>query len=127
MVGSCHTLVLQRYRERSIRQYFHRVAGFQVALAHAGFARELPARGDIVDERIVERLSDLVADRSYVFKSAAENARGNPAGELREPTALRHCAIREISVETQHAAAAALSGIVGIETNTGKCWAAAED
>ena len=56
-----------------------------------------------------------MADGGHVFKSAAENSWRNPARELREPAAFRHCAISEVGVETKHAAAAALSRIVGIE------------
>src|SRR5690242_12788835 len=115
MVRSFHALILEGDRERSIRQDLNRVSGFQVTLADAGLARELPARGDVVHERIVERFCDLVADCGYIFKSAAENSRGNPACELREPAAFRHCAVSEIGMETQHAAAAALLRVVGIE------------
>ena len=50
MVGSFYALILQGYWEGSIRQYFYRVSGFQVTLANAGLAGELPARGNVIDE-----------------------------------------------------------------------------
>ncbi len=108
MVGSFHALILQGYWESCICQDLNRVSCFQVTLANARLSGELPARGDVIDERIVEGFSDLMADRGHVFKPAAENSRGNPACELRDPAAFRHCAVSEISVETQHATAAAL-------------------
>src|SRR5579864_440103 len=115
MVGSFYTLILQGYWEGSVRQYFYRVSGFQVALASAGLARELPARRSVVDKRIVEGFSNLVADCCHVVKSAAKNSRGNPARELRDPALLWHCAIGEIRVETEHAAATALFWVGPIE------------
>src|SRR5579864_7207425 len=115
MVGSFYTLILQGYWEGSVRQYFYRVSGFQVALASAGLARELPARRSVVDERIVEGFSNLVADCCHVVKSAAENSGRNPTGELRDPALLRHCAVGEVGMEAQHAAATALFWVGSIE------------
>ncbi len=55
-------------------QDFHRVSSLQVALA-CGRTRELPPWSNVVDERIVEGFSDLMADGGHVFKAAAEDAR----------------------------------------------------
>src|ERR1051326_8630845 len=114
MVGGRHSRIFQGYRESSMRQDFNRLAGFQVALA-SGCTWELPGRGNVVDETIVEGFSDLMADRGHVFKSAAKDSRRNPACELSGPAVLRCTKIGEVGVEAKHAAAAALQGIVGIE------------
>src|SRR3954453_15933253 len=115
MVSSFYSFIFQCYWERSIRQDLNRVSGFKVALASAGFARELPNRRGVVHERIVVGFCDLVADRGHIFKSAAEDSRRNPACELSDPAAFRHCAVSEISVETKNAAAAPRFRVVRIE------------
>ena len=108
MVGSFHALILQGYWESRIRQDLNRVSGFQVTLANAGFARELPARGSVVDERIVEGFSNLMADCCHVVKPAAKDSRRDEAGVIGDPAVLRRGAISEIGVETKCAAAATL-------------------
>ena len=42
MIGNGYAFVFEGYRESSIRQDFHRVSGFQVTLADARLAGELP-------------------------------------------------------------------------------------
>src|SRR5471030_2352433 len=105
MEGRVDTLIFQSNRKHGIRQHFDRISGFQVALAYARLARELPARGDVVDEGVIKRFRDLVAERGYVFKSTTEDPRRDKAGEIGDPTALWRAAVREVSVEAQHAAA----------------------
>src|SRR6185312_2957714 len=115
MVGGGHTCIFQGYWECRIRQNFDWVSGLQVALANTGLAGELPARSNVVDERIVEGFSDLVADRGHVIKSAAEDSGRNIAGIIGNPAVLGCTKIGEVGVETEHAAAAAHQRIVGIE------------
>ena len=70
--------------EAWIRKHFDRIAGFKIVLASAGFAGELPRRNLIVDERIIERLRDFMAERGHVLKSA-EHAGRYPAGKSKYP------------------------------------------
>src|SRR6185437_5995751 len=79
MVSGGHSRTLQGYREGCIRQHLNRISGFKVSLANARFAGELPSRGNVVDEWIVESFSNLVADRCHVVESAAKDSRRNPA------------------------------------------------
>src|SRR5438270_1515055 len=112
MVGDVHTRIFQGHGKSRMRQDFNRVSGFKVALADAGLAWELPARSDVIDERIVECFRDLMADCGYVLKSSPENPRRNPAGIIGDPPAFRRAKIGVVSVETQHAAAATLQWII---------------
>src|ERR1051325_7066107 len=100
MVGRRHSCNFQGYWEGCIRQYLNRIAGFQVALANTGLTGELPARGHVIHERIVERFCDFVADRGYVLKSSAKDSRGNPARELGRPAVLRRAEVGKVGVET---------------------------
>src|ERR1700739_3243007 len=115
MVGSFHALVFQGYGESRIRPDLNRVAGFKVALANAGFAGELPARGDVVDERIVEGFSNLMADGGHVVKSAGEDSGRAKAGVICDAAGLRRSAIGKVGVEAKRAAAATHQRIGAIE------------
>src|SRR5438309_2307948 len=105
MVSRGHSRILQGYWERSIRQDLNRVSGFQVTLANAGLARELPARSNVVNERIVEGFSNLMADGGHVVESAAKDSRRDKAGVIGDPAVLRRSAIGEVRVEAKRAAA----------------------
>ena len=55
-------------REAWIRKHLDRIAGLKIVLARAGFAGELPCGNQVIDERIVERLRDFMAERGHVLK-----------------------------------------------------------
>ena len=71
-------------REAWIRKHFNRIAGFKIVLAGAGFAGELPRWDLIIDERIVERLRNFMAERGHVLESG-KNAGRNPTGKSKYP------------------------------------------
>ena len=68
------------HRKAWIGKHLNRVAGFKIVLAGAGFSGELPRRNLVVDERIIERLRNFMAERGYVLETG-EDAGRNPAGK----------------------------------------------
>ena len=71
-------------REAWIREHFYGIAGFKIVLAGAGFAGELPRGNLIIDERIIERLGNFMAERGHVLE-AGEDAGRNPTGKSKYP------------------------------------------
>src|SRR5579859_6353119 len=74
-------------RKTRVRKNLHRVAGFKIILAGAGFAGKLPRWNLIVHERIIERFGDFMAERGHVLESA-EDAGRDPAGIGKYPARL---------------------------------------
>src|SRR5438270_10305680 len=72
-------------REDWIRKHFYGIAGFKIVLAGAGFARELPRRDLVIDEGIIERLRNFMAERGHVLE-AGEDAGRDPTGKSKYPT-----------------------------------------
>src|SRR5579859_6734856 len=66
-------------------------SGFKVVLAGAGLVGILPGRDQVVDERVVDRLRNFMAERGHVLE-AAEDARRNPTGKGKDPA--RFCGRR---------------------------------
>ena len=80
----------QSHREGRMGQHLHRITGFQIALAHAGFTGELPAWRDVVDEGIIERFRDFMAHGQHVQDVSIQECPGrSPACVGSNPAGLR--------------------------------------
>ena len=105
MVGEIDRLDVDGNRDRGMAQDFQWITGFQIALANTWLAGELPPGNDVVQERIVECLRDLVAQAGYILKITSEKSRRNPARIDGHPAGLgRAAGIKEVSMEPKHAA-----------------------
>ena len=119
VIDVARPVVLHLDRRRCIGQYLDWIAYLQIVLASGrvrGLTRELPDRGPVIEERIVERLAGFMRETGHVLKSGPKDAGRNPARIESNPARLRVCSIfQEIGVKAERAASTGGIGIAGVE------------